>query len=225
MDFAWPSSQDAKLVFFSNSALVFVASRQGNRHIDVISACDYRPAQGSVSASRGHAYMDTITYITPRFAVTGALAPEDFPKVTALGFRSVVSNRPDGEEDGQLTGRDEAVLAWRSGLAFRHVPATRHELFTDRVVEGMADALNGLERPVLAHCKSGLRSVVLWAAASARSGSVECVLEALRRAGFDPDALRHELEAQANRKRWLGQAHALRCGEAQTMPPPARRAA
>ena len=169
--------------------------------------------------------MHRVTYITPNFAVTDALAPEDFPKIAAMGFRAVVSNLPDGEDKNQLTGRDEAVLAWRSGLAFRHVPATKSELFTDRVVEGMADALNGVEGPVLAHCKSGLRSVVLWAAASARSGPIECVLDALRRAGFDTGALRHELEAQANRKRWLGQAHALRCGEASPVPSPARRAA
>jgi sulfide:quinone oxidoreductase len=169
--------------------------------------------------------MDTIAYITPNFAVTGALAPEDFPKISALGFRGVVSNRPDGEEDGQLTGREEAVLAWRSGLAFRHVPATKHELFTDHVIEGMVDALNGLEAPILAHCKSGLRSVVLWAAASARSGPVDCVLKALRRAGFNPETLRVELEAQANRKRWLGQPRALRCDEAKTIAAPAARAA
>lgn len=157
--------------------------------------------------------METIIHLTPSFAVAGALVPEDFPKIARLGFLSVVSNRPDEEEVGQLTARDEAVFAWRSGLAFRHVPAGKHELFTDPVVEGMADALNGLEAPVLAHCKSGLRSVVLWSAASARSGPLEAVVEALRRAGFDPDALRLELEAQAHRKRWLGQGRALRCSD------------
>jgi uncharacterized protein (TIGR01244 family) len=169
--------------------------------------------------------MDTITYITPNFAVTGALAPEDFRKIAALGFRAVVSNRADGEEDGQLTGRDEAVLAWRAGLAFRHVPAAKHELFTDPVVEGMADALNGLDSPVLAHCKSGLRSVVLWAAASARSGPIDCILDALRRAGFNPEGLHDELEAQAHRKRWLGQGSALHCGAAKSSAPDQRCAA
>jgi uncharacterized protein (TIGR01244 family) len=169
--------------------------------------------------------MDTITYITPNFAVTGALEPEDFREIAARGFRAVVSNRADGEENGQLTGRDEAVLAWRAGLAFRHVPAAKHELFTDPVVEGMADALNGLEAPVLAHCKSGLRSAVLWAAASARGGSVDSVLDALRRAGFNPDALRDELEAQAHRKRWLGQGSALYCGKSKSSAPDQRCAA
>ena len=155
--------------------------------------------------------MDKIVSITPRFAVTGALGPTDFAEAARLGFKAVVSNRPDGEEPGQLTAREEAVLAWRAGLQFRHVPATKHELFTDEVVEGMADALTGLEGPVLAHCKSGVRSAIAWAAASARSQSVDCVLDTLEAAGQDLAFLRDDLEAQADRRRWLGTSSALDC--------------
>ncbi|MBN9266732.1 MAG: hypothetical protein J0I75_19605 [Hyphomicrobium sp.] len=68
--------------------------------------------------------MDKPIFITPEFAVTSALAPEDFAAAAAMGFRSVLSNRPDGEAEGQLTGRAEAVLAWQAGLQFRHVPAS-----------------------------------------------------------------------------------------------------
>jgi len=158
--------------------------------------------------------MKTITYITPNFAVTDMPAPEEFARFAALGFRAVISNRPDHEQDGQLTGRQEAVLAWRAGLRFQHIPAGKQDLFADHVVESMADALNALDGPVLAHCYSGLRSAILWAAASARSQPVDCVLAAVRKAGFDLDFLRDELEAQADRKRWLGSSPALDCREA-----------
>ncbi|HEX7075926.1 MAG TPA: sulfur transferase domain-containing protein, partial [Hyphomicrobiaceae bacterium] len=97
---------------------------------------------------------------------------------------------------------------------FRHIPAGKQDLFADHVVESMADALNALDGPVLAHCYSGLRSAILWAAASARSQPVDCVLAAVRKAGFDLDFLRDELEAQADRKRWLGSSPALDCREA-----------
>lgn len=167
----------------------------------------------------------TIKYITPGFAVTDMPVPADFARFAALGFKSVVSNRPDGEEDGQLTGREEAVLAWRAGLRFQHIPAGKLDLFTDAVVEPMADALNRLEGPVLAHCKTGLRSAIVWAAASARSQSVDCVLAALRKAGFDLDFLRDDLETQADRKRWLGNSPALDCREAALLPPDGERAA
>jgi len=157
--------------------------------------------------------VDKIIHITPTFAVTSALAPEDFATVAALGFKTVISNRLDGEEAGQLPARVEAAHAWRHGLKFAHVPADKLELFTDPVVEGMADTIRAADGPVLAHCKSGLRSVIVWAAASARSQPVDCVLAALAAAGFDLDILRDDLDRQADRRRWIGAvAPALDCG-------------
>lgn len=101
--------------------------------------------------------MDPIIYITPTFAVTSALSPEDFAAIAQAGFKGVISNRPDGEEDGQMTARAEAVLAWRHGLRFAHVPAGKLDLFTDPVVEDMEAQIRAIDGPVLAHCKSGLR--------------------------------------------------------------------
>lgn len=157
---------------------------------------------------------DRIVYITPEFAVTGALTAEDFPAIAAAGFRSVISNRPDGEAGATMTARQESVAAWRSGLQFRHVPAAKHELLTDTVVEGMAEAVRRLDGPILAHCLSGQRSAIVWAAASARDGNIDCVLAALTQAGFELSFLRDDLEAQADRKRWLGSERALDCSEA-----------
>lgn len=165
--------------------------------------------------------MDKITYITPHFAVTSQLSPEDFARAAALGFKAVISNRPDGEDCAVMTGRDEAVQAWRVGMRFAHVPAEKLDLFTDDVVEGMANAVLRLDGPILAHCKSGLRSAIVWAAASARSQPVDCVLGALTAAGFDLDFLRDDLESQAHRALWFGKAPAaLDCNcEAGTVTP------
>ena len=157
--------------------------------------------------------MDKINYITPGFAVTSALAPDDFAEAARLGFRAILSNLPDGEAAGQLTGRDEAVLAWRAGLRFAHVPSSKLDLITDPVDEGKEEAVGRLDGPILAHCKSGLRSAIIWAAASARSQPVDCVLERLTAAGFDLDFLRDDLDTQADRQRWLGGlSGALDCG-------------
>ena len=159
-------------------------------------------------------------YITPQFAVTDALAPEDFAAAAAMGFRAVLSNRPDDEAAVQMTARQESILAWRNGLKFRHVPAAKLDLFTDEVVEAMGDAVAALDGPILAHCASGIRSAIAWAAASARTQNVDCVMAALRKAGFDLDFLRDDLEAQADRARWIGpRAAALDCGEAALLVP------
>ena len=85
--------------------------------------------------------MGAITYITPGFAVTPALGLEDFWRVSALGFRGVINNRPDGEEASQLDASLCAGEARRLGLTYRHIPASMLDLFTDPVVGAMADAL------------------------------------------------------------------------------------
>ncbi len=143
--------------------------------------------------------MNKITMVTPAFAVAAVLTAADFATLARLGFKSVISNRPDNEEPGQLTAREEAVLAQRAGLQFRHVPASKHDIFTDEVVDQMAEALSDLEGPVLAHCKSGTRSLMVWAAASARIHGGGPVLETIRLAGEDMEFLRQDLEAQAKR--------------------------
>lgn len=168
--------------------------------------------------------MDTIVFITPTFAVTSTLAPSDFAEVGRLGFRSIVSNRPGEEGAGRVSGHVEAAYAWRAGLGFLRAPAGRPGVITDEAVEGMADALAQLEGPVLAHCSTGLRSAILWAAASARSQPIDCVLAALHRAGFDLDFLREDLLLQAGRKRQLGVAPALDCSSAYAFVSAAHRA-
>jgi sulfide:quinone oxidoreductase len=138
--------------------------------------------------------MNETRAITPLFAVTGALQPADFAEIAAAGFKSVLSNLPDGESRAHPTSKEEAELAARAGLAFRHVPTTKADLFTDRVVDGVGEALRELPGPVLAHCASGLRSAVAWATAAARLQPVDHVLATLASAGFNLEAVREELE-------------------------------
>lgn len=139
--------------------------------------------------------MDKIVYLTPQFAVSGALEPEDFAAIAALGFRAVINNRPDGEEPAQLTAADEARLAEAAGLGYRFVPAAKLDLFTDGVVGGMRAALDELETPILAHCKAGMRSAIAWAAARSHEAPVDEIVAQLTAAGFDCDFLRDDFEA------------------------------
>jgi sulfide:quinone oxidoreductase len=143
--------------------------------------------------------MKQVRHITDGFAVAGALAPEDFAEAAAMGFRSVLSNLPDGESRAHPPAREAAALAEREGLAFRHLPVTKAGLFEDGFVAGMASALRELPGPVLAHCLSGQRSLIGWAAATARHAPVDEVLATLKAAGIDLEPLREELEAQGRK--------------------------
>ncbi|MGE0848524.1 MAG: TIGR01244 family sulfur transferase [Hyphomicrobiaceae bacterium] len=138
--------------------------------------------------------MVKIIPITPNFAVAGALQAGDFAQLAAAGFKSILSNLPEGESVAHLTAAEEARLAEQAGLGFRHVPATKHDALSERVVEEMSEALSALRAPVLAHCASGLRSAVAWAAAAVRGQPVDCVLARLSAAGFDLAGIRDQLQ-------------------------------
>lgn len=159
--------------------------------------------------------MNKIAYLTPYFAVTGGLQPDEFAEVAALGFKSVLSNLPDGESSRFPSAAEEEQLARRAGLGFRHVPAIKSEVFSDRVVGGVSQAVSELEGPIVAHCASGLRSAIAWAAAAARSQPADCVIAALKAAGFDLSAIRDDLEEQRREGHaaMIPPALDCRCGE------------
>lgn len=69
--------------------------------------------------------------------------------IAAAGFRSVICNRPDGEERGQPTADEIAQAARDAGLTFAHVPAVAGSL-TDDDGAAMKRALAELPGPVLA---------------------------------------------------------------------------
>lgn len=89
-----------------------------------------------------------------------------------------------------------AAHARAAGLGYSHVPASKLDLFSGPVVDAAEAAIEVAGGPVLAYCKSGTRSAIIWAAANARSLHVSEVLALLAKAGFELDFLEDELEEQ-----------------------------
>lgn len=142
--------------------------------------------------------MTKFAQLSPALAVAGALTSEDFAEAARLGFKSILNNRPDYEEANQLTAREEAALAWRAGLAYRHVPVVKHEVLDAHALDAQEQALGSMPGPILVHCRSGLRSTIMWAALSVRAGApIDEVLSAAADAGQDLSGLRDEIEAAA----------------------------
>jgi sulfide:quinone oxidoreductase len=136
-----------------------------------------------------------VTQLEPNIAVAPQLAEGDFADVAALGFRSVVNSRPDGEAPDQLPNAQAKAAAHRHGLAFRHAPVHSINVTDDDVVESFARAMEDLPRPVLFYCGSGARCTTLWVQAAARRLGIDKALAAARRAGYDLDFL-HETLAE-----------------------------
>ncbi|HEU4670726.1 MAG TPA: TIGR01244 family sulfur transferase [Dyella sp.] len=132
--------------------------------------------------------------LTDTLSVSLQIAPSELATLAAQGFRTVINNRPDGEEPGQPDSATMARTAAAAGLAYRHIPVVSGQL-RDAQVDGFAEALSTLPGPILAYCRTGTRSSMLWALQAARSEPAAAVLERARRAGYDLSALAPRLEA------------------------------
>lgn len=128
-------------------------------------------------------------------SVVAQIEVDDLAALAARGFRSVINNRPDGEADDQPASAELAAAAEQLGLAYRYVPVVSGQL-VDADVDAFAQALEALPPPVLAFCRTGTRSTMLWALQASRSHSVEDVVRIAAAAGYDLEALQPRLQAQ-----------------------------
>jgi len=127
--------------------------------------------------------------LAPGVSAAGALDRDGIEALAASGVRTIVNNRPDGEDFGQLPAAEACALAERLGLAYHHIPVTAATL-SKADVDAFAAVLESAERPLVAHCRSGTRSTLLWALARLREGADPAALVAeAARHGIDIAAL------------------------------------
>jgi sulfide:quinone oxidoreductase len=102
----------------------------------------------------------------------------------ALGFASVVCNRPDGESFDQPTFAEVEAAAQAAGLASAWLPVAGGGMTHDHV-NAMKTLWAELPKPVLAYCRSGTRSITLWALSQRDAIDRDAVVAAARNAGYD----------------------------------------
>jgi uncharacterized protein (TIGR01244 family) len=122
-------------------------------------------------------------------SAAGALGTADIEALAAAGVRTIVNNRPDGEDPGQLPAADARRLAEAQGIAYHHIPVTAASL-SRADVDAFAAVLRSAPQPAVVHCRSGTRSTLLWALTRLDEGADPAALiAAAARHGIDIAAL------------------------------------
>ena len=123
----------------------------------------------------------------------------DLDEAKAQGVTLVVCNRPDGEDAGQPTHDAIASAAEERGLRFVAIPIT-HSGFSEPQIEAMEQALDSAEGKVLAYCRSGTRSTLLWSLVQARKGhDPDRIAKQAAAAGYDVTPIRPAMDMLASR--------------------------
>ncbi len=131
--------------------------------------------------------------ITADFYVSPQILPEDLAGYKEAGIRSIICNRPDGEEAGQPEFARIEAAAQALGLETAHVPLQPGGLDA-QTVDAFRAAVQELPAPVLAFCKSGGRSTSLWTVIHFDQYTTEELAEMTTAAGYDMRGLINQLE-------------------------------
>jgi uncharacterized protein (TIGR01244 family) len=129
------------------------------------------------------------------------LSMADVQEAAHRGFALIINNRPDGESDDQVPGSEIEAAARLAGMDYVTIPIT-HAGFSEPQVLAMESALAGATGPVLAYCRSGTRSTLLWSLAEAHSGKAPAMIAAAAAAaGYDIAPVRPAVDFYASQTR------------------------
>lgn len=121
----------------------------------------------------------------------------EIAEASAQGITLIVNNRPEGESDDQTPGPEIEAAAKAAGIAYVAIPVTNAG-FSEAQVKAMVDALANAGGPVLAYCRSGTRSTLLWALAEAsKGGDPSAIAAQAANAGYDIASIRQLVDMLA----------------------------
>jgi sulfide:quinone oxidoreductase len=137
--------------------------------------------------------------INDAFSVSGQISIEDVRTLAGQGVKSLICNRPDGEAADQPNVTEIEAAAIEAGMELAYLPVISGN-FTDQDLSDFLSTIERLPAPVHAYCRTGTRSITLWAL-SQRDQGLQSARELLALAqghGYDlSSALQDEQQVAA----------------------------
>ncbi|WP_312470510.1 bifunctional sulfur transferase/dioxygenase Blh [Brucella sp.] len=142
-----------------------------------------------------------VTRISERLSVSSQPGPEELRVLDRSGFRTLVNNRPDGEDADQPGNQAECDAAHQCDLSYAYIPVAMNTI-TESDVRAFQAVVRKSDGPVLAHCKTGTRSLSLHLIGEVLDGriSVEDVVPFGHQLGFDTSVAASWLQRFADRR-------------------------
>lgn len=145
--------------------------------------------------------MSDFRTLSDRVLASPQLTLADVGAAHALGVTLIVNNRPEGEAQDQTPGPAIAAAARDAGMDYLEIPISPGS-FSEAQVAAMTDALRRSDGKVLAYCRTGTRSTLLWALSEAANGEpLEAIASAASAAGYDISPVLPAMTELARRSR------------------------
>ena len=131
--------------------------------------------------------------LSPDYTVSPQITVEDINAIAAAGFKSVICNRPDGENPPEQKMAVIQAAAETAGLTWAENPFDP-KTFGAAIVARQKELLDSLPGPVFAYCASGNRSSIAWAFSMADRIPADDLIAAAHKVGYNLDHLKPALD-------------------------------
>jgi sulfide:quinone oxidoreductase len=140
-----------------------------------------------------------IQQVSENFSVSAQLGLADVQALAEQGIKSLICNRPDGEGADQVNVTEIEIAAADAGMETVYLPVVSGN-FEAGDIDAFRAAMDRLPSPVHAYCRTGTRSITLWALYQRRLGTpVSQLIADAQRCGYDlSSALQVRPEHQAS---------------------------
>jgi len=126
-----------------------------------------------------------IQQVSDTFSVSPQLSVADVQTLAEQGIKSLICNRPDGEGADQVNVTEIETAAADAGMETVYLPVVSGN-FEAGDIDAFRTAVDRLPSPIHAYCRTGTRSITLWALYQRRLGTpVSRLIADAQRCGYD----------------------------------------
>lgn len=138
-----------------------------------------------------------LALLTPNVTALAQPSVDEVAELAARGYKSIISNRPEGETEDQPAWLDLKAAAAANGMDAVQIPVVTGQI-TDEQVAEFHNALEQLPKPVAVFCRSGTRAALMWALANQAGLTVDERIMIAAKEGYDLEPFRQRLARDAS---------------------------
>jgi len=125
-----------------------------------------------------------IKKINNEFYVSVQISASNMQSIKKQGIKTIICNRPDNEEEKQPLISEIIKSANEYDIEVKFLPVVSGNVSNEQI-HSFSQLLAEVNQPVLAYCRTGTRSTILWTLSQAGKSNFARVLESTKNAGYD----------------------------------------
>ncbi|WP_277560174.1 bifunctional protein tyrosine phosphatase family protein/NAD(P)/FAD-dependent oxidoreductase [Acinetobacter beijerinckii] len=126
--------------------------------------------------------------VNQEFYVADQISQQDVAELASKGIKTIICNRPDGEGADQPNIIEIQEVASTHGIQVEYLPVVSGRV-TDEQAEEFKSLYQAAQKPILAFCRSGTRSMTLWGLSQVSGLSIDQMLLVSKMMGYDLQGL------------------------------------